>query len=788
MTVSSEQSRVQYATDGVATSFPVPFRFLSAQHLRVSFAQGEDDAVELVLGRDFDAVGAGNPSGGTITTYTTYPVGGSIAIERVVPITQETAYQRNDPFPEHAHEKALDKLTMICQMLASLLGLTPGSQNRALLLGAADLDGKGSYRANGNRIQGLGDATHMLDAVNKKVLLDHLSSLATEGSGQYVVERLADVVSRDNGAGMSGFDESIQYPEKSVGSGIQNVGKRTEQLAARQPANYLQPAYSGSNGAKRSLANVTAWGESDREAAKLDASDSVFYRLPQIVKYPDGVLGIVCAELHGSYDDIGQSATQRALVVGKTSRDNGATWSGPRSVIADFGSNYQNSEVCVIYNYVDGRTYVFFTSCKGRTGWGHSQAGTTDPNLSSQIYMTWCDGYEYSNFVAPINITTQLKEPTDALIWTSPCQGVVFPSGQMGIVISTVDDTAANVASYLVLIDEHGTHKKNLIMRSPDTGGEVSVHLLPDGRLLAHSRGWTTPDSRAMQKLFVSDKDYLDWEFLSEIKTSDTKGDIALISRGIEDVPLWILANCNGPSDTGDGRSHYRVWASRNLINWNKVPVTGIHDDAIAYISAIPAGDGDGALSCSEASGYEGVWFTSYSMSFLRGMNTSLRPKGMPVALRGDAANLLVSAGIPEFQTFYNLDRNAISINVGGFEQVLRAFGTERGTTLQFNASHTELQPGARNLDVIEIASGEHELLGIIGGYVGQRVVIVSISSSAHVTLVRQSTSVPSGPDRFHFDVSGGNTRLRIQFGTQTAVVATKTAIGWVFEAKANIA
>ncbi|MDT0215872.1 hypothetical protein Q9R35_00915 [Alcaligenes sp. AB3] len=168
MTVSSEQSRVQYATDGVATSFPVPFRFLSAQHLRVSFAQGDGDAVELVLGRDFDAVGVGNPSGGTVTTYTAYPAGGSIAIERVVPITQETAYQRNDPFPERAHEQALDKLTMICQMLGGYFGLTPGSIQRALTLGKHDRDGRGAYRARNNRITDLGDPQTDTDAVNRR--------------------------------------------------------------------------------------------------------------------------------------------------------------------------------------------------------------------------------------------------------------------------------------------------------------------------------------------------------------------------------------------------------------------------------------------------------------------------------------------------------------------------------------------------------------------------------------------------------------------------------------------
>ena len=208
MTVPSEQSRIQYTTDGTSVSFPVPFRFLNATHLQVA-RQHNDEASILELGVDYSVSGDGNQAGGLITTTTALPSGDTLSIERVVPITQETAYQRNDPFPERAHEQALDKLTMIAQMLGSVLGLTPGSTNRALLLGAADTDGSGSYRAHNNRVQDVGDAVEMRDAINKKVLLERLSGLSVDGSGQYVVERLADTSVPENGAGMVGFRRSV---------------------------------------------------------------------------------------------------------------------------------------------------------------------------------------------------------------------------------------------------------------------------------------------------------------------------------------------------------------------------------------------------------------------------------------------------------------------------------------------------------------------------------------------------------------------------------------------------
>jgi hypothetical protein len=187
MTVSSEISEVSYDTDGVTTSFPVPFYFLANDHLRVwLFYEDTGAEVDLVLGSTFLVTGAGNPAGGTVTTSTAYPAGPKLRIERVVPITQETAYQRNDPFPERAHERALDKLTMICQQLAGFFGLLPGSTLRALLLGRNDVDGQGAYRARNNRIQDLADPKANQDAVNRRSMFSFVTD--------YVDKAIAGVV------------------------------------------------------------------------------------------------------------------------------------------------------------------------------------------------------------------------------------------------------------------------------------------------------------------------------------------------------------------------------------------------------------------------------------------------------------------------------------------------------------------------------------------------------------------------------------------------------------------
>lgn len=143
MTVSSEQSRVQYATDGVATSFPVPFRFLQNRDLRVTLVQGDGSERHLSLDVDYSVTGAGQQAGGTLNTTATFSAGQTLLIDRIVSITQETAYQRNDPFPERAHERALDKLTMICQQLASIFGMTSIGGRRVLMV--RDSDGSIGY-------------------------------------------------------------------------------------------------------------------------------------------------------------------------------------------------------------------------------------------------------------------------------------------------------------------------------------------------------------------------------------------------------------------------------------------------------------------------------------------------------------------------------------------------------------------------------------------------------------------------------------------------------------------
>lgn len=120
MTVSSQQSEITSAGDGVTTLFPVPFYFLEQTDLVVTRLNADLTTTLLALGSNYSVSGAGNQAGGSITVFVSPAIGTQLKISRVVPVTQETDYVANDPFPAESHERALDKLTMICQQALAI--------------------------------------------------------------------------------------------------------------------------------------------------------------------------------------------------------------------------------------------------------------------------------------------------------------------------------------------------------------------------------------------------------------------------------------------------------------------------------------------------------------------------------------------------------------------------------------------------------------------------------------------------------------------------------------------
>ncbi|QIU92155.1 phage tail fiber protein [Yokenella regensburgei] len=158
MTVSSEQSFIEYNGNGSTQTFAVPFYFILNSDISVTVADPSGNLDELTYGVDYSASGAGNPDGGTVTLNTAYASGYTILIYRNPPETQETAYYENGKFPAKSHEKALDKLTMLIQKYGwwfDSLALKKPSYLAQY------------YDAQGNRISNLADPVNNQDAATK---------------------------------------------------------------------------------------------------------------------------------------------------------------------------------------------------------------------------------------------------------------------------------------------------------------------------------------------------------------------------------------------------------------------------------------------------------------------------------------------------------------------------------------------------------------------------------------------------------------------------------------------
>lgn len=120
MTVSTDVSQNNYTSDGTILTYPFTFPILREQDLVVQVKQN-GSITTLVLNTDYSVTGSGNDidftnyQQGNIRLDVAQPSGVQIVIFRQVALTQETDYQENGVFPAEAHERALDKLTMITQ-------------------------------------------------------------------------------------------------------------------------------------------------------------------------------------------------------------------------------------------------------------------------------------------------------------------------------------------------------------------------------------------------------------------------------------------------------------------------------------------------------------------------------------------------------------------------------------------------------------------------------------------------------------------------------------------------
>lgn len=153
-----------YVADGVTTVFPYPVRFLEANELLVLHEAADGSLTELGYNVGYTVSGAGNPSGGSITTLSVITEG-RVLISRRTTAKQLVDLADNARNPAEAVEQQLDRMVMTDQDLGRGLAQAfkaPLGEDGGIIYPIAE-DHFYKTDADGNLIDG-GSATDIANA------------------------------------------------------------------------------------------------------------------------------------------------------------------------------------------------------------------------------------------------------------------------------------------------------------------------------------------------------------------------------------------------------------------------------------------------------------------------------------------------------------------------------------------------------------------------------------------------------------------------------------------------
>lgn len=549
---------------------------------------------------------------------------------------------------------------------------------------------------------------------------------------------------------------------------IGEIAKPKYPNAARNYAN----ANRGDTAAFRS---ILAWNATDIGEDKFSPTDTVYYRFPQILKLPSGALVLVTSTMHGSNSDPGQSAVGQYDLTVKWSFDGGTTWTN-KKIIAQFGPTYQNVDACIFYDQSRDRIWCFFTSCKGVTGVNHSQAGTTDPDVSSQVYYTYSNG-ESNSWVTPVNVTADIKPATSQFFGISNGKGFAFVGGKLAIPMLTYN-SGNQITTHYVEFDPDADEFKIFNINTGATGGEQTLTMLSDGTLLSTARG--LPAAGKGQQLFFYSRD-IGRTWLQDagtvIQTTEVKGDIARIADYTSGRPTYVFAAANGTGNNQEDRANLRIWFSNDLKTWGLAPIS-VYASQVGYVACISGSAEDEILVASEVGGQSGIFFHSCSLRYVRSQTFSTGDKAVKSCNTANSGPLIASGAIKDHDFFFDSSVSALYFTNAGGKIPVALFDPVISITGSVNS------PNVSGKSIVQI-DASCVLQGFSGGYIGQRITVVSTGSANIGQLVRLSSGVPA-TERLFYDLSGSFTILHVAVNKQQSVDFVKTEYGWVSGTKAN--
>ncbi|HGS5161791.1 TPA: phage tail protein [Vibrio parahaemolyticus] len=528
----------------------------------------------------------------------------------------------------------------------------------------------------------------------------------------------------------------------------------------------------------------------DEDASYSGGDGRVYFYAPTACVLPSGRVLVAYTAKYGVDIDPGQIHDCKMGIHLKISDDNAQSFLTKK--IVDKPSPFQCAESVIYYNHLQKRVYVFYTSFKGKVGWGFSEQGT-DEDTSSQVEFVFSDdnGDTWSN---PVNITSMVKPDEAYLIFTPPTKIAMNKRGEMMIPIAYTESKNTNVVeTYVYQSGERWLLGETITKEDASkTGGEIGFGKYPDGNVFAISRTWEDNDSleyrTSIHKLY--DELNGEWVLKGSFETSDCKSSWFTIGNndGFDGFKLLFVAPI-GVNGHFESRKNLRCFDATSDFS-NPIDLGMISPSIQEY-----AGYSDlllmanGCMLCLFDGRQWKVHLNSFTLNKLVGAQGEMVPcHGMKLV---DNLDQYLRYDVHENEQVMLTRTNEVFIyRLADFENI----NAKKQLEISSVVSNIDANLG----EVFYFNSGSQgSLIGeILNGYSGQQITLVSLSGSVDIELERLKQGAGQN-NRIMFDnknmfTDSGNkvlSRMVIKGGTESGesmTTLTKTEYGWYSNMTAN--
>lgn len=522
-----------------------------------------------------------------------------------------------------------------------------------------------------------------------------------------------------------------------------------------------------------------------------NSSDLMYYYAPTTAVLPSGRVVIAYTAKYGVDIDPGQVDDAKMSIFVKISDNNGSSFI--KRIAVDKPSPYQCSESCILYNHSEKRIYIFYTSFKGKVGWGYSQLGFNE-DTSSQIEYVYSDD-NGDTWSTPVNITEHIKPDDAYLIFTPPTKAIVNNHGEMMIPIAYTEKLNSSVVETYMYNKNNNWYIGETISKesTSNTGGEVGFGKYANGDVFAISRTWHDNDvlghRTSIQKLWNRDATG-NWIAAGQFETSDCKASWLSVGNndGFDGFKL-LLAAPVGENNQLEGRKNLRLFDATKDFN-NPVDL-GLLSETIHVF----AGYGDLTLLSNGCflSVFDGrqwrVHMSSFTINKLNGSQGEMVPcHGMKLV---NEVNDTLKFDVHEHERVLLGDTDEVYVyRYAKFNN--KKISKEKNIT----SVVTNLNADEADVFYFDSSSAGSIIEQIVNGYIGQTVTLISLSGSTNIELKRLASG--SGQhnrimfnDRSEFNGTAMETYSRLKIVGGTSVLSNKvkllkTEYGWYSDIPAN--